>query len=204
MEVEGCEMRFTGERVVPGVMDDARDLQAHLARYVAFMHPFCTHKIVLDAACGTGYGTQILSWAADSAFGIDIEPSAIEYAEEMYATDRTTFVIGDVTKMPFPDKMFDVVVSFETIEHLKEPEKFVDEAWRVLADDGVFIVSAPENSGSVFHRAEYSADGLAALLGAFPEREYYGQAFGLEHTIQKGVVPHSEHDTHIFVAKKTT
>jgi ubiquinone/menaquinone biosynthesis C-methylase UbiE len=115
-----------------------------------------------------------------------------------------SFVIGDVTKMPFPDKMFDVVVSFETIEHLKEPEKFVDEAWRVLADDGVFIVSAPENSGSVFHRAEYSADGLAALLGAFPEREYYGQAFGLEHTIQKGVVPHSEHDTHIFVAKKTT
>lgn len=197
-------MQFTGERIVPGITNDSRDVSAHIARYVFAMHPFCTHKIVLDAACGTGYGTQILSWAADSAFGVDIEPAAIEYAEEMYGTDNTTFVVGDVTKMQFPDGFFDVVVSFETIEHLSNPGAFVDEVWRVLRPNGVFIVSAPENSGSVFHRAEYSADGLEALLGAFPEREYYGQAFGLEHTIQKGVVPHSEHDTHVFVAKKTT
>lgn len=196
-------MLDTGERLVCGVTNDARMTQEHCARYVFAMHPFCTHKIVLDCAAGVGYGTQILSWAADAVYGIDIEPAAIEYANEMYSTDNTTFMVGDATKIPFPDGFFDVVVSFETIEHLKEPEKFVDEAWRVLADDGVFIVSAPENSGSVFHRAEYSADGLAALLGAFPEREYYGQAFGLEHTIQKGVVPHSEHDTHLYVCRKT-
>lgn len=195
-------MRFTGERVVPGVMDDARDLQAHLARYVAFMHPFCTHKIVLDAACGTGYGTQILSWAATHVWGIDIEPAAIEYGMEMYQTENMSFVIGDVTDMPFPEGMFDVVVSFETIEHLSEPEKFVDEVWRVLRPNGVFIVSAPEQSGSAWHSRDYNDEELEALLLRFPHRQYYGQGFGLEHTIVKGVIPNTAHDTHLYVAYK--
>lgn len=196
-------MRFTGERVVPGVMDDARDLQAHLARYVWAMHPFCTHKTVLDCAAGVGYGTQILSWAAETAFGLDIEPAAIEYADEMYSTDNTSFHVGDVTDMPFPEGMFDVVVSFETIEHLKEPEKFVDEVWRVLRPNGVFIVSAPENSGSIWHVCDYDDEALESLLLRFPRREYYGQGFGVEHTIVRGVIPNTAHDTHLYVCRKT-
>ena len=195
-------MRDTGERLVCGVTNDARMTQEHCARYVFAMHPFCTHKLVLDAAAGTFYGTQILSWAATHVWGIDIEPAAIEYGMEMYQTDNMTPVVGDVTKMPFPDKMFDVVVSFETIEHLKEPAKFVDEVWRVLTDDGVFIVSAPERSGSCWHMAEYNDEELEALLLRFPHRQYYGQGFGQEHLILKNQIPNSAHDTHIYVAGK--
>ena len=196
-------MNFTGERVVPGVMDDARDLQAHLARYVWAMHPFCTHKDVLDVACGAGYGTQILSWAAKTAWGIDIEPEAVEYANKMYSTENTSFYYGNAYNIPAISKMFDVVVSFETIEHLQEPEKFVSEVYRVLKPGGLFIVSAPAHSGSIYHARDYDdcAD-LEALLLAFPKREYYGQGFGLEHTIVKGVVPNTAHDTHIFVVEK--
>ena len=195
-------MFFTGERIIPGGTNDSRSVAEHLARYVFAMHPFCTHKVVLDASCGVGYGTQILSWAAASAFGIDIEPAAIEYAEEMYSTDNTTFVVGDVTKMPFPDKMFDVVVSFETIEHLKDQEGFVDEVWRVLTDDGVFIVSAPESSGSIYHTRELDDEELEELLMRFPHRQYYGQGFGQEHLILKNEIPNSDHDVHLYVASK--
>jgi len=196
-------MRDTGERLVCGVTNDARMTQEHCARYVFAMHPFCTHKLVLDAAAGTFYGTQILSWAATHVWGIDIEPAAIEYGMEMYQTDNMTPVVGDVTKMPFPDKMFDVVVSFETIEHLKEPAKFVDEVWRVLTDDGVFIVSAPEQSGSAWHFRDYNDEELEALLLRFPHRQYYGQGFGQEHLILKNQIPNTAHDTHLYVCRKT-
>ena len=202
MEVEGRGMRFTGERIVPGVTNDSRDVSAHLARYVWAMHPFCTHKMVLDAAAGTFYGAQILSWAATHVWGIDIEPAAIEYGMEMYQTENMSFVIGDVTDMPFPEGMFDVVVSFETIEHLSNPEKFVDEVWRVLRPNGVFIVSAPEQSGSAWHFRDYNDEELEALLLRFPHRQYYGQGFGQEHLILKNQIPNSAHDTHIYVAGK--
>ena len=193
-----------GERVVPLMWQyDPRDLACHLARYT-FALQFCQHKVVLDAACGVGYGSQILSYVADDVTGIDLSMDAIEYAQDHHDTSRTAFVLGDVRDLIYVGEgVFDVVVSFETVEHLEEPEAFIEEVASVLDDDGVFIVSAPENSGSIHHVKDYTKQELHDLLSLAFDMEnasYYCQGPTLE--IVYDGTPIWGHPTHIFVCYK--
>jgi len=164
------ELDFTGERVVPISMGvDPRELQAHVVRYL-FALEHCQHKRVLDCSAGSGYGTMILSWVADFVLGVDIAPDAVAYARENYSTPRNKFVIGDAMNLgPLISNMarewdFDVVVSFETIEHLAHPGLFIQAVYDTLEPGGLFIASAPENSGSVFHQKDYTLDELLQLV----------------------------------------
>src|SRR6202023_2371945 len=84
---------FTGERVIPGQVND--DLWAeHMARY-AFAARLATQARVLDIGCGTGYGTAELAQHAESATGIDISSDAILYARQHYPT--ATFLTASAT-----------------------------------------------------------------------------------------------------------
>lgn len=195
-------MKFTGEQVIPEEMSfDPRELQAHLARYVWALQ-FCQGKKALDAACGAGYGTQILSYVAKSAWGMDRSAECIEYAEKKYSTPRTLFTQGDVLN-GFATNFFDVVVSFETIEHLDLPGKFLHNVYDALVPGGLFIASAPENSGSTWHVCDYTREQLGGLLGTvfkMDEARYFCQGPRLE--IVENGAPLWEHPTHIFIVKK--
>lgn len=193
-----------GERVVPMMWQyDPRDLACHFARYV-FALQFCQYKMVLDAACGAGYGTQLLSYVAKYVTGIDKSRAAIEYAQDHYDGPRTAFVLGDVGELVWMDKAtVDVAVSFETIEHLEKPEAFVEEVAVILKDGGIFLASAPENSGSIHHKKDYTKEDLRDLLGlAFDmdKARYYCQGPTIE-IIYDGN-PTWKHPTHIFVCHK--
>jgi SAM-dependent methyltransferase len=168
------------ERIVP---DEAPHgiVAIHLKRY-EFARPFCVGKEVLDAACGVGYGTAALSTSAKRAVGADVDPDAIAYAREHYAADNVEFVVADLLDTPFADASFDVVASFETIEHLREPATFVEHVTRVLRDDGVFVVSTPRvevttsSPENPFHEVEFSrADFEELLRRHFGEVELWGQ-----------------------------
>src|SRR5689334_11741302 len=99
---------FTGERVVPGQVDV--DLwNEHFARY-AFAVRFAKDKRVLDAGCGTGYGSAELARVAAEVTGIDVADDAIAYANEHFAAPRLQFVPGSVVSLPFEDGSFDLVV----------------------------------------------------------------------------------------------
>lgn len=201
-------MQYTGERLVPGVTDDARMTQEHLARYVFSMHPYCTHMKVLDVSSGAGYGTQILSYAANEVWGVDRDREAVEYARQTYGNSKTVFIVSDATALweTCPHD-FDTVVSFETIEHLKYPEAFVDAVSRVLKPGGLFIVSAPENSGSTWHEKDYTKGDLQmTLLRGHPwvTMRYAAQNFGDESIIELDGVACSEHPTHLFICRKRT
>src|SRR5207244_537939 len=104
------------------------------------------------------------------------------YARGRYAAPNVEFVVADLIAPPFDDRSFDVVASFETIEHLRAPELFVRHVARVLRDDGVFVVSTPRAEKTTtapdnpFHEIEFSrADFEELLRRFFRDVELYGQ-----------------------------
>jgi len=126
---------------------------------------------VLDAACGCGYGSSILN-ELGRVVGVDISQDAIDYARKNY--HGPGYVLGSILEKPWCG-VFDVLTSFETIEHLKEPEK----ALKLFRDsvDGLFFVSVPNESVNPFnaddfagdeypHQRHYTPDELDELLSA--------------------------------------
>jgi SAM-dependent methyltransferase len=130
------------ERVFPGLSPDDV-VEEHEERY-HFAKPYATGTRVLDAACGSGYGTAALASAgADFAIGVELALDVVRYATAQGEDGRVAYLAGDCEALPFADASFDLVVSFETIEHLAHPFRFLKEARRVLRDEGTFILSTP-------------------------------------------------------------
>jgi SAM-dependent methyltransferase len=136
------------ERMVPDAAH-ARTFWEHIARY-RFAKDFVRGKRVLDIACGEGYGTAALAKAgAASVTGVDISPEICTHAQRKYGLDAR---VGDARSIPVLDRSIDLVVSFETIEHVDNPAAFLNECVRVLVPEGTLIVSTP-------NRPVYSGDG---------------------------------------------
>lgn len=102
----------------------------HLHRY-AIASEFIDNKIVLDIASGEGYGSYLFTKKAKQVIGIDISSEAISHASEKYKKENLTFKIGSITNIPIEKSSIDVVVSFETLEHIYE-EGMLLEIKRVL------------------------------------------------------------------------
>jgi SAM-dependent methyltransferase len=167
---------FTGERVIPGEVND--DLFAeHLARY-AFASQFRARR-TLDLGCGTGYGTAELAARASLVIGIDVAPEAICHARAHFPLANTCFLQASATAVPFAPGSFDLIAAFEVIEHLSDWRSLLHEARRLIAPAGVFLVSTPNklyyaesraNEGpNPFHVHEFDyAEFRQALLEYFP------------------------------------
>jgi SAM-dependent methyltransferase len=162
---------FTGERVIPGQVND--DLWAeHFARY-AFAARCAMGKRVLDAGCGTGYGAAELSRTAIAVTGIDVAAEAIQYARTTFT--KVQFVQASVTAMPFAAGSFGLITAFEVIEHLKDWPALLKETRRVLCPGGMFLVSTPNRlyyaetrareGPNPFHVREFAFDEFGAALG---------------------------------------
>lgn len=141
-------------------------------------------KRVLDAASGEGYGSFLLARDAASVVGVDVSADAIVHAQQRYARSNLRFEAASVTALPQPDASIDLVVSFETIEHLTAQAPMLAEFRRVLAPGGVLLISSPNRSvynegGGIdnhFHVRELDRAELAALLApAFPAQAWYAQ-----------------------------
>jgi len=174
---------FTGERVIPGLVD-ADLFNEHLSRY-RFAAQFATPEMaVLDAGCGTGYGSAEFNVRAIAA--IDISPEAVAHAAAHYARPIAFFAAASCSAIPFADAAFDLVVSFEVIEHLPDYRALLSEARRVLKPGGVFLVSTPnrawyaESRGQAgpnpFHVREFDYAEFTQILSAFfPHAEIWTQ-----------------------------
>ena len=111
-------MEFTGERYVPAELGEIR--VEHMHRYAAALK-LAAGKDVLDVACGEGYGSRLIAGVARAVTGVDISADAIGHANRAYGgLGNLAFRQGSATELPLADKSFDVVVSFETIEHLPQ------------------------------------------------------------------------------------
>lgn len=183
-------IEFTGERFVPTERGVIR--QEHLHRY-AWCLPLVAGKRVLDIASGEGYGSAMLASRAASVVGVDISDEAVSHASERYAEiPDLRYLQGSAADIPLESAQFDVVVSFETIEHLLEQEQMLAEIRRVLKPSGLLIMSSPnkevysDKAGyhNEYHVAELYHDDFVALLKAqFPAVRLEGQRISVASTI---------------------
>lgn len=134
---------FTGERFTPECVREIA--YEHWHRY-AFALSLVEGKQVLDAACGEGFGAALLAGKAASVLAIDVDPTTIEHAMKRYgAQDNVSFRQDDVTQLDaLPDGSFDVIVSFETLEHVMDHDRMLAGFRRLLNADGILLVSTPD------------------------------------------------------------
>ena len=162
------------ERLQPGAWTPPWLRHQHVARY-RWAVDQCRGSLVLDAACGNGYGSRILK-EGGSVISADIAAEAIADARAIAGSRDLQLALADTTGLPFPDGAFGAYVSFETIEHVRDDAAYVAEARRVLRKGGLFLCSTPNrrivNPGNTiadapfnpFHVREYTMSELESVL----------------------------------------
>ena len=154
---------FTGERLHRGDDLFAVDLARHEAAY-AFAGPHATCGRVLDLGCGSGYGTRALVGSAVLVVGLDrVPPDAAS------RSGGASFLRAELPDLPLRRRAFDLIVSFQVIEHFEDPTDYVDALSDLLREEGLAIVTTPNMPMSdlvnPYHMHEYRADELADCLG---------------------------------------
>jgi ubiquinone/menaquinone biosynthesis C-methylase UbiE len=153
--------------------EDMVEWLKHLYAY-RFAEQFATGNTVLDLGCGTGYGTNELSTTACNTIGLDIWRKGLRYCSLKYGA-RAFFIAASGTTLPFKDNSFDLVISFQVIEHIppKVVQLYLSEIRRILKDNGVFIVATPNRRLRLLplqkpwnkdHTKEYDSQSLENLL----------------------------------------
>jgi len=160
------EDTFTGERLPGG--GDAEfgvDMERHLAAY-RWAAEQATGRAVLDAGCGEGYGASMLASVATRVLGADVQ-EAISIASSRYTKPNLSFRAMDLMTLPSLKERFDLVVSFQVIEHVVDPEGFLRALQACVAPGGTLIVTTPNRLMSVaenpYHLREWTASEMPAL-----------------------------------------
>lgn len=162
-------------------------LADHFNRY-RFCQQFVSGKRVLDAACGIGYGARLLAEAgAEYVHAVDISSDAIAAARAHYDHPHVHFELRDLLSLSSPNH-YDVVVSFETIEHIADTQQYLRVIQDCLKPGGLYFVSTPNRAVSnpqatlfdkpknPFHQIEWTRNEFIELLeGYFAVEEVYGQ-----------------------------
>jgi ubiquinone/menaquinone biosynthesis C-methylase UbiE len=151
-------------------------------------------KRVLDIASGEGYGSVHLAKYASHVTGVDISAQAIQHARVAYAgTTNVNFIEGSCTAIPLDNASVEVVVSFETLEHILEHDAFMCEIKRVLTPTGLLIISTPNKAEysdarsfqNEYHLKELYLNEFETLLAPyFAHKKMFSQRNGFHSLIQ--------------------
>lgn len=159
----------------------------HIHRYHEALLLINPADTVLDIACGTGFGTDIIAGkTSGKVIGGDIAQEAIDECSAHWNKPNLEFRKLDGTRLDFPDNFFDKIVSFETIEHTGQYKEMAAEFARVLKPGGMLILSTPNREVSSpdgvivnpYHIQEFTCDELRQILeNSFPRVELFGQRY---------------------------
>ena len=169
----------------------------HLIHTVAYAQAtqLVENMSVLDLGCNTGYGTGILSRSAKRVMGVDVSEKAIVSARNQYGHLGIEFQKIDGKTLPFDDETFDVVVSFQVIEHVVDYQDFIEEIKRVITPGGVIMFTTPNaplrlfqgmKPWNPFHVREFNHKDLESLLNNFFKKVSVFGLFAIEplHSIE--------------------
>jgi SAM-dependent methyltransferase len=141
-------MGHTGERVV---IEHYRSTPEQYLIYLfhkvsyRFAGPYTEGREVLDYGCGSGYGSAEIAADAAQVTGVDVSHEAIEHARTHFSAPRLEFAPIEAERpLPFPDHSFDTVLSFQVIEHVRDPARYLSEVRRVLRPGGHLVLTTPD------------------------------------------------------------
>lgn len=166
-------MENTGERhILNENCNNKSEFYLHLMHIATYEYAknFVKNKKVLDFGCGSGYGTELLSENAESIIGVDISKEAVNYAKKNYILPNLDFkTISELT-----DEKFDVITSFQVIEHVPNDIEYVTKLKKLLKPGGCLLISTPDKKHrlfnyiqkpwNIFHLKEYTPKSLESLL----------------------------------------
>ena len=177
------------ERIVPGTVEWDLYSGNHKSRYFFAKEIVERNKClrILDAATGVGYGAGVLSETGANIVAVDRSEEALKIAQTQFSNNKITYVKDDCEILGQIKESFDAVVSFETLEHLKRPESFLKRCNELLSDNGLLILSTPNQlvSGHTtkkdweYHEKEYNPEELINMVfnAGFKKVELYGQYY---------------------------
>jgi SAM-dependent methyltransferase len=161
------DVTFTGERLHAGDELFAVDLARHEAAY-AFARQRLPRGRVLDLGCGTGYGAHGLAQHHARVVGLD------RIFPERRNRGGAHFLRADLRGIPLAPRSFELVTSFQVIEHLEDPTPYLEAIAALVGEDGLAILTTPNlpmsDGVNPYHVHEYRADELEELL-----RRYFGR-----------------------------
>jgi 2-polyprenyl-3-methyl-5-hydroxy-6-metoxy-1,4-benzoquinol methylase len=144
----------------------------HIASY-KFAQQFAKDKKVLDYGCGSGYGSFLLSSVALNVVGVDIDNEAIEKAQNAYSANNLKYS----TIKELVDTKFDVIISFQVIEHVTNVKEYLEKLKRMLNPGGYLLISTPNRTNRLFryiqkpwnlyHLTEYSPERFSRILNKY-------------------------------------
>lgn len=202
------------ERVIPGVSANFLYKEA-ISRYQFAKKRLSNGVKLLDAGCGTGYGSYLLTEKAQ-VIGIDIDPEAIEYAQKHFGA-KVIFEVSKIEKTEFSNSTFDAICSFEVIEHLKDTSEYIKEISRVMKKEGTLFISTPnklvmpieKDVNSPYHFKEYMLSEMEIILKkSFKKIDIYGQykskraQMAIKQFMKSQTVRQSFVDTDVFGLRK--
>lgn len=173
-------MLYNKERQVAASRGGIR--RDHVARYEFAANSLLGARRVIDAACGVGYGSQLLAEKGYQVTGLDYSHEAIAYARQHYAHEKAVYQVHNLDNgLPFGLQEADAAVVFETIEHLQDPRPLLKDLRRVVS--GPLLASVPNEAvfphqGIVLHHfRHYTRDEFQALLEecGWTVKAWYGQ-----------------------------
>lgn len=173
----------SGERQVATSLKDIR--KDHKNRYeLAAKYIDEDVKTILDCFCGVGYGTRYLSEKNEKAIflGIDGSKEAIDYANKFYSNERV-FFMSKVYPFQLPKDAFDVVISFESLEHVEDGNKFLESLISCLKKEGKLLLSIPneeinshQKNYNIFHKKHYTfTEVINTTKGKLKLVDWFGQ-----------------------------
>jgi|WetSurSiteA1Bulk_404760.scaffolds.fasta_scaffold14390_2 2-polyprenyl-3-methyl-5-hydroxy-6-metoxy-1,4-benzoquinol methylase len=130
----------------------------HYVRYKYAANFVKDNQRILDIACGVGYGSSLLAHesGAGQILGVDLSAEALDFADRIFKHDKITFMQGDcLDSSLFENSQFDLIVSFETIEHVEDDMTLLQNFCKWLKKDGVLIGSAPNQDVMPFNKDEH-------------------------------------------------